>query len=108
MILENKKKQNYKTSIINNIKFISIISIINSSTNILGTYQRNFFIPNSISQINSKLKENIHLIPNFIKYICKIIEILLIKKNNNIKKILIYKYIGKFFFIIIKYNIIIT
>ncbi len=44
LFLENKKKQNNKTSIINNIKFVFIISIINNSTNILGPYQRNFFI----------------------------------------------------------------
>jgi hypothetical protein len=99
LILENKNKQNNKTSIINNIKFISSISILNNSANILATYQRNFFIViNSISQIINKLNENIHLIPNFIRYICKIIEILLNKKDNNIKKITIYRYIGKFFF----------
>ena len=99
LILENKNKKNNKTSIINNIKFISSISILNNSANILATYQRNFFIViNSISQIINKLNENIHLIPNFIRYICKIIEILLNKKDNNIKKITIYRYIGKFFF----------
>ena len=99
LLLENISKQNDQKSIINNIKFISSISNMNNSTNILATYQRNFFVAiNSISQIINKLNENIHLIPNFIKYICKIIEILLIKKDNNIKKISIYKYIGRFFF----------
>ena len=99
LILKNIIRKNNKNSVINNIKFMSSISNINNSINILATYQRNFFIAiNTISQIINKLNENIHLIPNFIKYICKIIEILLIKKDNNIKKITIYKYIGKFFF----------
>ena len=98
LILEKSKERNEK-AVIDNIKFITNASNMQNTVNVLATYQRNFFVAiNIISEIINKLNENVHLVPNFVKYICKIIEILLIKNDNNIKKIIIYQYIGKFFF----------
>ena len=95
---ESRKKNPENDYIISHYNFVNLISNMSESSNILATYQRNFFcIIQIILDIVNNLNENVHFIPHFIKFICKIIFIILSKKKC-LNKIDALKYIGKFFF----------
>ena len=85
-------------NIISHYNSINKISIMSDSSNILATYQRNFFsVIEIILNIVKSLNENVHFIPYFIKFLCKIIFIV-ITEYKKLNKISAFKYIGKFFF----------
>ena len=64
---------------------------------ILNIYQNDFLeIISFIDQLISDLMESIRLLPNTIKYICKIISILVRDKFKNISKIDEFAFISKF------------
>ena len=69
----------------------------NSPTHLLSFYQNDFLeVISYINQLLDDLKKNILLIPNSIKYICKIIYLLIKNKFENIDEFEINSFISKF------------
>ena len=95
---ETRKKNPENNYVISHYTFLNLISNMSESSNILATYQRNFFsVKQIILDIVNNLNQNVHFIPYFIKFICRIIFIIL-TKNKSMNKIDALKYIAKFFF----------
>ena len=82
-----------------NQKLISTFYKVKDSSNALYFYQKDFLkIIYFLDKLLVNLKDNLYLIPNSLKYICKTISILLEKKFNNINKVQINSFIAKFIF----------
>ena len=85
-----------------NSKFLDGVQNSKETEKLLYNYQKNFYIViEIINKIIKKFKETIDLIPYTIKYICKIISILLKKKFKGITQLEIYNYVGEFFLVFI-------
>ena len=110
--LQKEKNENMKSYILkqlteygnddtlySNSSFIYEVYKSDEPTKVLNFYQRDFTTCTEfIIKIFNLLTENIHLIPHSIRYICKIISILIKQKFPNISIIELNAFIGEFFF----------
>ena len=92
---------NPEENIFSNNKFIELLNndIFDNKELIINKYKQNYlFIHQKIDIFLLELINDIKFIPNNIRYICKIIYILISKKFPNLPKYLKNSFIGKFFF----------
>jgi len=96
--MQIKNSQN-NLSIFSNGKFLNNLLAVDYPTDILTLYQIEFFkIIEIIDELFTNLMNNIYLIPYSVKCICKIILLLIRKKNPNISIIEQNILISRFFF----------
>ena len=96
--MQIKNSQN-NLSIFSNGKFLNNLLAVDYPTDILTIYQIEFFkIIEIIDELFTNLMNNIYLIPYSVKCICKIILLLIRKKNPNISIIEQNILISRFFF----------
>ena len=95
--LENEIKKNNNENLYSNTILMKTISETNIPTQILTFYQNDFLeIISFVEQLIEDLTNNILLLPNSIKYICKIISILIKKKFKDITKFEENAFVSKF------------
>ena len=95
--LTNDTKSNNNNNLYANTYLMKLFIDTKLPTYMLSLYQNNFLkIISFIEQLIQDLKENILLLPNSIKYICKIISILIRRKFKNISKIEENSFISRF------------
>ena len=86
--------------IFSNEKFLNNVLVSDSSSEILALYQIDFFkVIKIIDELFNNLINNIYLIPYSVKCICKIILLLIKKKNPNINIIEQNILLSRFFFL---------
>ena len=98
-IVDNSKDKNLFSV---SYYLVKKINKYHDSYNILEAYQEKFkILIYCLDKILKSLEENLDIIPQSIKYICKIISILIKKKFHNEPQFVVNSYIGKFFFSIL-------
>ena len=87
-----------KDGLFANSNFVEIIYKINDSTDLLNLYQLNFTIViELINRLFAELGKTVSAIPNSIRYICKIISILVKNKFPNILQVELNAFVSEFF-----------
>ena len=80
--------------------FLKNVTFFPNSKNVLIKYRHNFIIiTKTIDDLFKNLLENIQILPNFVKCLCKIISLLIKKQNPSINNINLNCFIAKFFFV---------
>ena len=95
--LENGIKSNNRENLFANTTLMNNLLGTKAPAYLLSFYQTNFFeVISFIELLLEDLMNNLSLLPNSIKYICKIISILIRNKFNDISKIEENEFISKF------------
>ena len=87
-----------KDGLFANTNFVEIIFKSNDSTHLLNLYQLNFTIViELINRLFAELGKTVSAIPNSIRYICKIISILVKNRFPNISQVELNAFVSEFF-----------